>query len=283
MDERQALGCLDLYHAQLRGRVLGERGDLIGWLSPAAEDAGPVARMFDPVEGRLLLYPAPTAAGGWDPDMLIAGECARSVAMNVPLTWYCRDDASDGLPAGLRAAGFVAEDREYVMVGRSADIATGPGAHPALPEGFVVRQVATAQDFTRVRELTERARGGCWSWLPPALEHWAADERDPAVVTVVETPDGDVAAATLLRCHTGTDFASLWSTSTLPAWRGRGLYRLLVGHRAALAARRGHRYLYVEALPASRPILTRLGMAVASTQTPYRLTPLTDDNASSAR
>lgn len=283
MDERQAMGCLDLYHAQLRGRLLGERGDVIGWLSPAAEDAGPVVRMFDPVEGRLLLYPAPTVAGRWDPEVLVAGECARSAAMGVPLTWYCRDDSTDGLPAGLRAAGFVAEDREYLMVGRSAGIAAGPGAHPAVPEGFVVRQVTTAQDFTRVRELTERARGGCWSWLPAALERWTGDERDPAVVTVVETPDGEVAAATVLRCHTGTDFASLWCTSTLPAWRGRGLYRLLAGHRATLAARRGHRYLYVEALPASRPILTRLGMTLASTQTPYRLTPPADGNTSSAR
>ncbi|MFI6527687.1 hypothetical protein [Streptomyces uncialis] len=46
------------------------------------------------------------------------------------------------------------------MVGRSADIATCPRAHPAVPEGFEVRQVTTAQDFTQVRELIESARGG---------------------------------------------------------------------------------------------------------------------------
>ena len=39
--------------------------------------------------------------------------------------------------------------------------------------------------------------------------------------------------------HHGTDFASLWGGGTLPAWRGRGVFRSLVAHRAALAAARG--------------------------------------------
>ena len=34
--------------------------------------------------------------------------------------------------------------------------------------------------------------------------------------------------------HPGTRFASLWGGATLPAWRGRGVYRTLVAYRAAL-------------------------------------------------
>ena len=45
--------------------------------------------------------------------------------------------------------------------------------------------------------------------------------------------------------------------------------RALVAHRAALAAERGFRYLQVDALPASRPILKRLGFVELATTTPF--------------
>ena len=58
----------------------------------------------------------------------------------------------------------------------------------------------------------------------------------------------------------GTEFAGLWGGgSTLPGWRGRGIYRALVGRRAQLAAQLGVKYLLVDASAASRPILGRLG------------------------
>jgi len=76
----------------------------------------------------------------------------------------------------------------------------------------------------------------------------------------------------------GGDFASIWGGGTLPAWRGRGIFRSLVAYRAALAHDRGYRYLHVDASPDSRPILRRLGFAELAETTPYqypRLAPLT--------
>jgi GNAT superfamily N-acetyltransferase len=67
----------------------------------------------------------------------------------------------------------------------------------------------------------------------------------------------------------GTDFASLWGGGTLPGWRGRGIYRALVAYRAQLAVARGYRYLQVDAMPASRPILERLGFTCLAHTTPY--------------
>ena len=46
----------------------------------------------------------------------------------------------------------------------------------------------------------------------------------------------------------------LWGGGTLPAWRGRGIYRALVAYRAGLAASRGYRYLTVDASADSEPI-----------------------------
>ena len=69
--------------------------------------------------------------------------------------------------------------------------------------------------------------------------------------------------------RSGTDFAGLWGGATLPAWRGRGVFRSLVAHRAALASTRGFRYLQVDASADSRPILRRLGFVELGTTTPF--------------
>lgn len=54
-----------------------------------------------------------------------------------------------------------------------------------------------------------------------------------------------------------------------PTWRGKGIYRALITHRAALAADLGYRYLQVDASDQSRPILERLGFAALTVTTPY--------------
>ncbi|MFD4043109.1 GNAT family N-acetyltransferase, partial [Streptomyces sp. NPDC058605] len=67
--------------------------------------------------------------------------------------------------------------------------------------------------------------------------------------------------------------AGLWGGGTVEGWRGRGLYRALVAHRARAAADRGYRYLQVDAMSTSRPILERLGFEPLTTTTPYLYTP----------
>jgi GNAT superfamily N-acetyltransferase len=71
----------------------------------------------------------------------------------------------------------------------------------------------------------------------------------------------------------GADFAGLWGAGTLPQWRGRGLYRALVARRAQLAVGRGYRFVQVNALPTSEPILERVGFVRLAGNTPYLWTP----------
>ncbi len=47
------------------------------------------------------------------------------------------------------------------------------------------------------------------------------------------------------------------------------MFRAVVAYRARLAAARGFRYLQVDALPTSRPILERLGFVELATTTPF--------------
>src|SRR5437868_1199290 len=60
---------------------------------------------------------------------------------------------------------------------------------------------------------------------------------DPhALAIVVAEADAAVVCAAWVRYAERTDFASLWGGATLPAWRGRGIYRATVAYRARLAA-----------------------------------------------
>ena len=74
--------------------------------------------------------------------------------------------------------------------------------------------------------------------------------------------DGVPACAAWIRFHPGTQFASLWGGSTLPAYRRRGLYTAVLSVRAQEARRRGYRFLTIDASPMSRPIVAKHGFQV---------------------
>ncbi|HEY5836992.1 GNAT family N-acetyltransferase, partial [Streptomyces sp.] len=94
--------------------------------------------------------------------------------------------------------------------------------------------------------------------------------RGDDTLSMVVALAGDLpVSAARMEFHPGTDFASLWGGGTAPPWRGRGIYRALVAHRARIAAARGYRYLQVDASDQSRPVLERLGFTALSVTTPY--------------
>ncbi|MFM2479784.1 GNAT family N-acetyltransferase [Celerinatantimonas sp. YJH-8] len=64
-------------------------------------------------------------------------------------------------------------------------------------------------------------------------------------------------------------FASLWGGTTLPQYRGRGLYRAILRQRLHDAAIRGIRYVAIEASAMSRPIVEDFGFKPLSFVTPY--------------
>jgi hypothetical protein len=70
---------------------------------------------------------------------------------------------------------------------------------------------------------------------------------------------GAPAAIGRLYTHPHSAFGGLYGGGTRPGFRGRGAYRSLVAARARDARSAGARYLIVDALPTSRPILQRLG------------------------
>ncbi|WP_369142465.1 GNAT family N-acetyltransferase [Streptomyces sp. R44] len=201
-----------------------------------------------------------------DADRAIAGQIRHYGAAGLSFEWklYGHDTPAD-LGDRLRAAGFTPEEPETLM---AAEAATAlPGEVP-LPEGVELRAVTDEAGVRQVVEVHERAFGTDSSDIGRQLLDRLAADPD-TVTAVVALAAGEPVSAARLELYPGTDFAGLWGGGTVEGWRGRGLYRALVAHRARIAAARGFRYVQVDAADTSRPILHRLGFLTLTTTTPY--------------
>ncbi|MEU6313404.1 GNAT family N-acetyltransferase [Streptomyces sp. NPDC047014] len=177
---------------------------------------------------------------------------------------YGHDRPAD-LGARLRAAGLVPEPPETLMVGRTADLALLPLDPPA---GVTLRVVTDEAGVDLMTEVHTGAFGRERPRLRQALLDRLRDEPE-TIAAVVAMAGGTPVSAARMEMRPGTAFAGLWGGGTVPGWRGRGIYRLLVAHRARIAADLGIPYLQVDASEDSRPILERLGFAVLGTTVPY--------------
>ncbi|WP_433699446.1 GNAT family N-acetyltransferase [Nocardiopsis sp. CA-288880] len=254
-------GLLAAYDEQLRGAP----ADLPAGVT--VERDGPVTRLVGQRRGLVTAPPDPGVRGD-ELDRLIARQRERFAARGEAVEWKTHGhDLPKDLPDRLRAAGFAPEERETVLIGRT-DVVSAP----VPPEGIVLRRVGEPDDMRRVADMESRVWGGDWSWLGEDLAARTAEDPDGIVVLVAEA-GGEVVSAAWLVFLRGTEFAGLWGGSTLPPWRGKGIYRSLVAARAHIAAARGVRYLRVDATDASAPVLRRLGFEGVTTTTPYVWSP----------
>ncbi|OII63680.1 GNAT family N-acetyltransferase [Streptomyces sp. CC53] len=204
-------------------------------------------------------------------DAAIAAQIRHYTDLGRPFEWKLHDhDGPRDLGERLRAAGFRAEPEEALMVAGSAALATTP----LLPEGITLLAVTRPAHVRLVTDVHEAAFGADAERLRARLVEQLAARPD-AVAAVVALADGRPVSSARLELTPGGDFAGLWGGGTVPEWRGRGLYRALVAHRARIAAERGYRHLLVDASDMSRPILRRLGFARLGTTTPYVYEPAT--------
>jgi GNAT superfamily N-acetyltransferase len=255
---------LQAYDAQLRGRMPEKLPPGFRW-----ELDGPLVRVTGDPHGGFVGYRDLGGIGGAELDELIARQVAYFAERGERFEWKLHGhDLPADLPDRLRAAGFVPEEQETVVVGPVAAVA----AEPVLPEGVSLREVAERPDFERIAALELAVWQEEHVGLAASLEAERAADPDALAVVVAEAA-GEVVCAGWIRFDANTDFATLWGGSTLPAWRRRGIYRATVAYRASLAAARGFRYLEVDASDDSRPILERLGFVAVTTTTPYVWSP----------
>ncbi|MER5432459.1 GNAT family N-acetyltransferase [Streptomyces sp. NPDC002588] len=198
-------------------------------------------------------------------DAAIAEQVAFFGGLGREFEWkkYSHDRPGD-LGQRLTDAGFEAEPEETLMIGETSDQLVDA----APPEGLRIVPVTDRAGVELMVEANAKAFGRDGSWLRDLVLARLAAAPETIVAVVVLAGDEPVSSARM-ELIPGTSFAGLWGGGTAPAWRGRGIYRALVAHRARIAAERGYRYLQVDASDQSRPILERLGFAPLGTTTPY--------------
>jgi hypothetical protein len=196
--------------------------------------------------------------------------------------WKARGhDRPADLGGRLEAHGLVAGEPETVMLGEAARLA----ADVALPAGVVVRRVGVDEggrpvvrdvalaDVERMQAMQLAVFGAPAHTPASVLVDLLLDPAGGVELWVAEAPGDDgapeIVSAGRLDVLSGTGCAGLWGGATIPAWRGRGLYRALVAARARSALTMGVRLLHSDCTEHSRPILERAGLVAVTTTTPY--------------
>jgi ribosomal protein S18 acetylase RimI-like enzyme len=198
-------------------------------------------------------------------DDVIAEQVKRFADVCDEWEWkhYSYDSPAD-LPRRLVAAGLTPQPEEALLVADVADLALDL----PTPTRVVLRPVVAESEVAALVSLHDAVFGVDHTAVGEAIRRGLA--RHPSTVAAVVAWAGDApVAAARVEFHYGSDFASLWGGGTLPDWRGRGVFRSMVAHRAAEAAARGFRYLQVDASEDSQPILERLGFVELARTTPF--------------
>jgi hypothetical protein len=170
----------------------------------------------------------------------------------------------------LRAHGLEPDEVETVMVGEASHLAVDV----ELPEGVSVRRVDQLPEreaiVTEASEVAAKIFGGGPSGAEMLDRLDRMNGMEEFWVAEAETDDGrHVICSGRLARVAGTEFAGVWGGSTLPEWRGKGIYRALTAARARAALDEGVRYINSDCTVMSRPILERSGLVAVTTTTPY--------------
>ncbi|WP_406193328.1 GNAT family N-acetyltransferase [Kitasatospora sp. NBC_01560] len=206
-------------------------------------------------------------------DAEIAEQVRHYTGLGQDFEWtlYAHDRPAD-LADRLTAAGFTPEDSETLVVAGIADLVRRTEG-TAAPAGIELREVTDEAGVAQVVAVHEAAFGTDGTRLGRRILAQLAETPETfRVHLAIAHQDGREipVCAARTELYSGTGFAGLWGGGTLAEWRGRGVYRALVAHRARIAADLGYEYLRVDASDQSRPILERLGFAVLTTMTPYQ-------------
>lgn len=254
---RDAEELLSIYDREVRGsfamRLPG------GW---SAEQDGPLSRCVTPRDGFAMLTEATTMS-----ERELAALVDRTIGFYAELglewEWKAFDHDRPELNAMLVARGATPEPHEALVLGEAAPLAVDA----SVPDGLRLVTVADRAGLEAIAEMEATVWGDDRSWLADDLEERLASEEPIEIFAVM---DGDlVVSAAWLVPLPGTRVAGLWGGSTLADYRGRGIYRSLVAHRARRAIELGYELLQIDASDDSRPILERLGLTVIGGTTPY--------------
>lgn len=241
MDVREILSRIDLERRQL-----ARDGEIL--------DVLPLVTRLRLADGshHAVIYSALTAETA---NRAIDQEIEHHRRLAVDFEWklFAHDPPGDMLRR-LASRGLEIGEREVVLV---ADVHDAVGRVQNVDASAVAR-IERPEQIDGYRQVTIAVHGASDVSIEGEL---AAALRSSVghVRGYVAHADGAPVSAGRMYTHPQSAFAGLYGGATLTAYRGQGFYRALVAVRARDAAALGARYLLVDALPTSRPILERLG------------------------
>jgi GNAT superfamily N-acetyltransferase len=172
-------------------------------------------------------------------------------------------DQPQGLLAELRRRGFRIGDEGALMIRDLHEPAPGPT--PSLTPGTTVAPVTDAQGVTNFLAV----EAAIWPASENMRDRLLATLNDPAQreLAFVAYEDRIPIGCGRVTVPRGSRFAGLWGGAVLPTSRGKGVYRELLAARIKHVLRFDSiRFLRVDALPTSKPILEKYGFRqIAST------------------
>ena len=190
-------------------------------------------------------------------DAAIEEEIEHHRALGVKFEWklYAHDTPAD-LMERLKRHGFEVGPHEAVLV---LDLNDAPAWIDAPPTHEVVR-LERVEQIGMFRNVAEAVFGKDYAMTSTQLAD-AIRAGDRGHLGYVGLCDGKPASIGRLYTDPASHFGGCYGGATLPHFRGRGVYRAVVAARARDAREMGAKYLLVDAMPTSRPILERLGFA----------------------
>jgi GNAT superfamily N-acetyltransferase len=185
---------------------------------------------------------------------VIAAQIEHFSSAGQGFVWRVYDtDLPQDLGSRLGLAGFRLTGTSELMIAQVADVPTEVDLLP----GVSLVPANDSVGIDRLIEVHEKVFETDHSQLRRTLRAQMASSPWLSELVVVMA-EGTPVSSARVEFLPDRDFASLWGGSTLPEWRGKGLFRAMVAYRAQKATNRGYTYLYVIASPQSRPILEHL-------------------------
>jgi hypothetical protein len=211
-----------------------------------------VTRFIRPAPGTSLVLHSRIDAG--NADDVIKEQIESFTREGLSFSWKVYEhDAPPDLRGRLLRAGFEADPPDAVMVLDLTNIPQSLAQQPAAD----VRRIERREDLGDVIRVMEVVWGGSFAWM---LDRLGGHLAIPGYLSIyVAYVDDKPACAGWTYYNLKGNFAGLWGGSTVPALRGRGLYRAVLAARVQEAAARGYSYATVDAGEMSAPIVLRHG------------------------
>lgn len=224
---------------------------------------GEVVREYSPDPSEcIIVYSHCTAE---EIDGVICNEISLAEAQNYTLEWkvYGHDTPPD-LKERLLVAGFEPGPEESVIVLAVTEDAVAAWFAPAYeirrihdPEGLN-DVAAIAREIGRTNIEEEKSR----------LARILQDTPDQVSIYVAYV-DGEPVACGRIDFKASSEFAELYGGRTKTTHRNQGFYTALVAARLREALERNRKYLLVDAVPTSEPILRKRGFQFVTHTQPF--------------